>query len=850
MIVMKRLTLLAFGLLISSLIFADNVKNMPHVITQPNGKVIHCMVSGDEFYHRIHDDKGYTIILNTEDGFFYYGKKLDGKVVPSKYIAGTVNPALVGLKKNARISETLYAERRANVENPLKSTTGTPTKGLVNGICVYISFADDSVFLYNRKRYTDMWSAEGKSSVHDYFKEISYQTLDLRINHFPESPDSIMISYRDINLRNYYKPKTASNPIGYDGDAGTREQGMLKRAVESILYQIPADVDIDMNDDGVVDNISFIIQGTAPNEDWSNLLWPHASSLSRYDVRIKGARIQGYFLTLENFTAGTICHELGHVFGAPDLYHYSSDENIPDAVGKWCLMCGSTNPPQSICGFLKFKYNHWISDLPEINESGVYSLKPTLNPDNNLYKIKSPFSRTEYFVLEYRKREGRYESSAPGTGLVVYRINPGAGNGNAGGPPDEVYVYRPGGRINSTGSIDNAALIAPGKTAINDKTDPNCYLWNNGQTGPGGLDLFNVSAAGDSISFEVRIVHLFPATDLVYSEGNGVLDLYWKQSFAQDLRTYFIYRNGSRYGSTTLNTFRDDDVVEGQVYKYTVSAYYEGQYTGESVMSNEVTYSPKGIQKLPYLENFEQPTHGWKVKGNVEGFQWGDATTLAMQTVNTTSFLGANSVAAGPATRCSDYAITPRLNLFNKTKVFLHFDYTLKRWQQVDHLRLFWRRNRNEAWVSIIDLPISGIGTGFKWKKYNLELPGDCYFAEMQIGFQYDDGDDFGYGAAIDNVVIDELEASGIETSLNNLFVSVYPNPAGDFTTLDISGGSDQDALIKLVTTEGKVIWTKIRHNQSEGAEIISLEGLAKGLYYIVVEASDQVVIKPIVKQN
>ena len=98
-------------------------------------------------------------------------------------------------------------------------------------------------------------------------------------------------------------------------------------------------------------------------------------------------------------------------------------------------MCGSADPPQSICGFLKLKYNHWISELPEITESGVYSLKPLSQPTNNLYTIASPFSRTEYFVLEYRKREGRYESSAPGTGLVVYRINPGAGNGNAGGPP-------------------------------------------------------------------------------------------------------------------------------------------------------------------------------------------------------------------------------------------------------------------------------------------------------------------------------------------------------------------------------------------------------------------------------
>ncbi|MFA5815266.1 MAG: M6 family metalloprotease domain-containing protein [Bacteroidales bacterium] len=847
---MKRITLLAFGLLLSRLIFADNVENVPQTITQPNGKIINCLGSGDEYYHRLHDANGYTIVLNPQDGFFYYGIRSGETVIPSRYVAGTVNPASVGLEKGVKISEQLYAERRAKFETPLKSVQGTPTRGLVNTLCFYISFADDSVFTRNRKYFKEMWSATDKSSVQDYFKEISYNTLDLEIYHFPVSPDTVTVSYKDIHPRNYYLPKSATNPDGYDGDNADREHSMLKRAVEFVQNQIPADVDVDMNDDGIVDNICFVIQGNS--SAWADLLWPHAWGLFSYDVRVKGAQVNGYFLTMENgFGAGTMCHELGHIFGAPDLYHYSSSGKTgPDAVGGWCLMCGSADPPQSICGFLKLKYNHWITDLPEITESGVYSLKPLSQPTDNLYKIKSPFSRTEYFVLEYRRKVGRYESSAPGTGLVVYRINPGAGNGNAGGPPDEVYVYRPGGSITEVGSLGSAAMIAPSKRAINDKTDPNCFLWNNGESGPGGLDLFNVSAAGDSITFEVKINHLFPPTELDYSPGNGVVDLSWEPSMAQDLRTYYVYRNGARYASTTLSTFRDNDIVEGQTYTYSVAAYYQGEYTGESVKSNEVTYTPKGIQTLPYKEDFEQSSHGWKIKGNVEGFQWGDATSLAMQTINTTKFLGANSVAAGAGTMCSDYAITPRLNLFGKNKVYLHFDYSLKRWQQLDHLKIYFRRNRNEIWVPIIDLPTSGIGAGFKWKKYNLELPADCYTSEAQIGFQYDDGNDLGYGAALDNVVIDEELASGIETNLENLVINLYPNPAGDETTLEISGTASGQVSLKLISIDGKTLWSKIRQNQAEGQETINLKGIAKGMYYIIIETTDQVIIKSVIKQN
>jgi M6 family metalloprotease-like protein len=845
---MKRILLITLGLALSIFIFADNLKNIPQTITQPNGKILKCLGSGDEFYHWLHDANGYTIVQNPKDGFFYYGIRSGETIIPSAYVAGTVNPAKVGLEQGVKISERLYDERRAKFQNPLKATMSAPTKGLVNSLCIYISFADDSLFTRNRAYFKDMWSATDKSSVQDYFKETSYNLLNLEIYHYPVSPDSVTVSYKDIYPRNYYLPKTTTNPDGYDSDAGNREHSMLKRAVEFVQNQIPANVDVDKNKDGVVDNICFVIQGNS--SAWADLLWPHAWGLYSFDVRVKGARINSYFLTMENgFGAGTMCHELGHVFGAPDLYHYgNSGHTGPDAVGGWCLMCGSADPPQSICGFLKLKYNHWIGELPEITESGVYSIKPLSEPSGNLYKIASPFSRTEYFVLEYRKRTGRYESSAPGTGLVVYRINPNAGNGNAGGPPDEVYVYRPGGSLTEVGSLGSAGMVAPSRTAINDKTNPNSFLYNFGEGSPGGLDLFNVSAAGDSISFEVSIIHLFPPTELSFTPADRWVDLSWQPSLAQDLRTYYVYRNGSRYATTTFSTYRDTAVVEGQLYSYFVTAFYQGTYNGESSKSNEVSYSPRGIQSLPYKEDFEQPGHGWKVKGNVEGFQWGDATSLAMETINTTKFLGANSVAAGNNTVCSDYAVTPRLNLYNKTKVFAHFDYSLKRWQQLDHLKIWFRRNQTEMWIPIIDLPTSGFGQGFKWKKYNLELPADCYTSEAQLGFQYDDGNDLGYGAALDNVVIDEVATSGIENNPENFSAKLYPNPAENETTLEISGSLAAQVTIKLISVDGKILWSKVSENQPLKQETISLKGISKGMYYVVVEASDEVIIKSLIK--
>jgi hypothetical protein len=80
-------------------------ERLPYIITQPNGKTINCFVSGDEFFNWIHDDEGYTII-QASDGYYYYAIQDGDFLKPSQYIANTVNPASIGLKKLTKISES------------------------------------------------------------------------------------------------------------------------------------------------------------------------------------------------------------------------------------------------------------------------------------------------------------------------------------------------------------------------------------------------------------------------------------------------------------------------------------------------------------------------------------------------------------------------------------------------------------------------------------------------------------------------------------------------------------------------------------------------------------------------
>ena len=52
------------------------------------------------------------------------------------------------------------------------------------------------------------------------------------------------------------------------------------------------DLNIDANNDGYVDALSFSVYGNV--DGWSDLLWPHRWALYSFDAYINGARVYDY----------------------------------------------------------------------------------------------------------------------------------------------------------------------------------------------------------------------------------------------------------------------------------------------------------------------------------------------------------------------------------------------------------------------------------------------------------------------------------------------------------------------------------------------------------------------------
>jgi len=473
----------------------------PYTIQQPDGETIECFVSGDEFFNFLHDAEGYTII-QSPDGYFYYGIEYNGIVIPSSYKINTVLPSKIGLKKWAKISQEEYNKKKNFMNSSSSKSTKGPSSGTINSLVIYIRFSDDTEFTTTRSAYDAKFNAASTSSLKNYFKEVSYDMLDIVSHHYPICALSTNLSYQDTYPRNYYQPYNAStNPNGYvdDDDRELREHTLLVNAVNGVKSEVPTALNIDADNDNRVDNVSFIIRGNSGA--WAELLWAHRWSLNSQTVNINGKQVWDYTFEPENQTnVSTLCHEMFHVVGAPDLYRYSQDGFNP--VGAWDLMASGF---VHMSAFMKWKYTNqtWINSIPEITTPGTYTLFPVTSPVNNAYRIASPNNPDEYFVLEYRKKEGLYETNVPGSGIVIYRINTTAGNGNAGGPPDEVYLYRPNGTLTDNGNINNAYFSQDvGRTSFNDQTNPNCFL---SDLSPGGIEIFDVTTADDSIQFTFGI---------------------------------------------------------------------------------------------------------------------------------------------------------------------------------------------------------------------------------------------------------------------------------------------------------------------------------------------------------
>ncbi len=492
----------------------------------------------------------------------------------------------------------------------------------VINIVIFICFADEDVRQVNGSIPADIDKSfnGAENSVGDYYSALSYGDFTLRTV-FPVLSNGSFAIYKDEQTRSYY-----NNNKNESGMSRTKPEGkLLENAVTfANAYFSFGNIDIDSNDDGCVDCITFLISGNYHNDrdHWGRIMWPHSWSFGEINASatLGGVAVNHYtFQFLDAFDSdgsftkiGLACHELGHaVGGLPDLYHYNHDTSyLP--VGYWDLMHLDCVTPQFMTTYMRWKYLGFVGDdqVAEMTKSGRYELTPTTVTSRSkplAYRIT--VSETESIWIEYRRKDvSVYDKDLPGSGLLVYRVNTSATLGNQNAKhhsvlfPEELFVYRPSLATQKTGtekekenlsyayvSLDNQYFSHLGDSVATGNYDSKCiYLTNGKNTGivitveeeNTEHAVFNV-ALGKYDASEIESAYVL-GKDLDGNDTKNRHDMYLGESL--NIKLYVKYRTRSvpiritdfetqtedltvpnETGSTAYVTFTDE---YGSTYKY------------------------------------------------------------------------------------------------------------------------------------------------------------------------------------------------------------------------------------------------------------------------------------------
>lgn len=505
-------------------------------MVEADGNEVNFFASGDEKFNYLHDKDGY--ILLRDNGYLVYARNDGGRPQPTNVRYADRAERVESLQKmvysdiNFAANPDLITQYPQSASAPLMAQSSASEVRPIVNIVIYICFAGENVSL--DRVQIDSFLSGPSNSLTDYYQRLSNGKIMVH-NINPLSNDKIYI-YKDSQPRSYYQLKRGS------ASRAARERTLLNNAVTaSKQYFEFQGLDIDSDDDGFVDAVNFLIAGS-PYSEWGGMLWPHSWDLDDISngnpATILGLKVKKYsFNFLGQLTVGLLAHEFAHVLGVPDLYHYD-DSHV--AVGNWDLMHFEADNPQYMTTHLRYKYLNAVEEeqIGIIDYNGIYSLKPvTVASTGELAAYRINSSRpNEYFMVEYRNNNiTGYDSSLPGSGLIIYRIKQGVtGNSlakkNDKNNPDELYIFRPrvvtaGTEANNSLANLNKAFLSPSNSVFSSlgsslqqkpasSYDPTTIYFTDGLNS--GIVINALSINDGEIVFEVRL-----------SGGNVVEDDYF-----------------------------------------------------------------------------------------------------------------------------------------------------------------------------------------------------------------------------------------------------------------------------------------------------------------------------------
>jgi immune inhibitor A len=310
--------------------------------------------------------------------------------------------------------------------HPISQTypTGTGPVGNFNVLVLLVEFTDKASGVDSS--FFDTLVFENQfGCVRHYYQQVSYGALDIVTVDLPSA------------IGWHTAPQTYAYYVnGQYGLYGTYPNNCQK-LVEDLVDLADPVVDFSQYDndlDGYVDALIVVHAGPGAeltgdtNDVWSHkwgVTWSWSSSNLKDGVQIWDYTIQPeYWYSYYDMTCGVYCHELGHVFGLPDLY---DTDYTSYGVGDWSLMAGGSwngplgNSPAHPDAWCMSRLGYVTPTVVSSNTSGASI--PAIENSATAYKLWTSGSPlNEYFLVSNRQKTG-YDTALPAAGLLIWHVD-------------------------------------------------------------------------------------------------------------------------------------------------------------------------------------------------------------------------------------------------------------------------------------------------------------------------------------------------------------------------------------------------------------------------------------------
>jgi immune inhibitor A len=411
--------------------------------------------------------------------------------------------------------------RTRGIDTPATLPDGTPVfeygkgpTGTFRALALLVKFTDNPSSV-GASFFDTLIFGTGTGTVRDYYREISYSTLDIVTVNLPSS----------LNWKT--APQTYTYYVNGNYGFGSYPRNAQK-LVEDVVALVNPVVDFsqyDNNGDNYVDALFVIHAG--PGAEYTgdpNDIWSHKWNTS-YPLSVDGVYVYTYSMEPEywatpgDMTIGVYAHELGHVFGLPDWYDYGYDS---EGIGDWGLMASGSwngylgNSPAHISAEGKRRLGFITPTVITSNVFGLSVPQVETNQTNSVFYVwNDGIGNNEYFLIENRQKVG-YDSALPGSGILIWHVDKNmSGNDYQCTDHDncnctlhyEVALEQADGDLDLEFNSNDGDTGDPFPGTTNQTTFNLITIPNSGSYADCSscVEIFNISSSGPTMSIDVNV---------------------------------------------------------------------------------------------------------------------------------------------------------------------------------------------------------------------------------------------------------------------------------------------------------------------------------------------------------